>query len=79
MFGDRQLEEIENPRHTNLKEKASYFSFDMVHVPGRYHKGLDAMPRMPKEGQEETYLAAIMAGVSTKELWLDILNANWPK
>ena len=79
MFGDRQLEEIENPRHTNLKEKASYFSFDMVHVPGRYHKGLDAMSRVPKEGQEETYLAAIMAGVSTKELWLDILNANWPK
>ena len=62
-----------------MKEKASYFSFDMVHVPGRYHKGPDALSRVPKEGQEETELAAIMAGVSTKELQLDILKATRTK
>ena len=43
VFGDRQLEEMDNLRLTNLKEKASYFSFDMVQVPGRYQKGPDAM------------------------------------
>ena len=79
VFGDRQLEEMDNPRLTNLKEKASYFSFDMVHVPGRFHKGPDAMSRVSKEEQEEAELASIMAGVSTKELRLEILKATWTK
>ena len=71
--------EMENSRLTNLKEKASYFSFDIVHVPGRYHKGPDAVSRVPKEEQDEAELAAIMAGVSTKELQLDILKATRTK
>ena len=41
---------MDNLRLTNLKEKASYFSFDMVQVPGRYHKGPDAMSRVSQGG-----------------------------
>ena len=52
VFGDRRLCEMENPCLTNLKEKAMYFRFDMVHVPGRFHKGPVAMSRMPTDGQE---------------------------
>ena len=71
---------MDNLRLTNLKEKASYFSFDMVQVPGRYHKGPDAMSRVSsKVGQEEAELATIMAGISTKELRLEILKASWTK
>ena len=49
VFGDRKLEEIENHRLTRLKEKALYSNFNMVHVPGRLHKGADAMSRFPHQ------------------------------
>ena len=79
VFGDRQLCEMENPRLTNLKEKAMYFRFDMVHMPGRFHKGPDAMSRVPRELQdtEQGELAGILEGSSTKELRLGFLKTVW--
>ena len=70
---------MENPRLTNLKEKAMYFRFDMVHVPGRFHKGPDAMSRVPRDTQAmgkdmlQGEVATIMEGVSTKELRMGFL------
>ena len=79
VLGDRQLCEMENPRLTNLKEKAMYFRFDIVHVPGRFHKGPDAMSRMPRGrlDTEQGVVAGIMEGVSTKELRLGFLQNMW--
>ena len=77
VLGDRQLCEMENPRLTNLKEKAMYFRFDIVHVPGRFHKGPDAMSRVPRGGLDTAQVAGIMEGVSTKELRLGFLQNLW--
>ena len=78
IFGDRQLEDMENPRLTRLKEKSLYFRFEMVHVPGRFHKGPDAMSRVlsteTSRDKEEGSVDALLAGVSTKELRGDILS-----
>ena len=40
---------------------------------------LTPCPVCHKEGQEEAELATIMAGISTKELRLEILKASWTK
>ena len=69
VFGDRHLSEIDNPRLNNLKEKSLYFRFDMVHVPGRLHKGADAMSRQDRQAE----VATIMAGSTTKEIRLGFL------
>ena len=57
---------MKNPRLTNLKEKAMYFRFDIVHMPGRFHKGPAAMSRVPRDMQGE--VATIFEGASTKDL-----------
>ena len=80
VLGDRQLCELENPRLTNLKEKAMYFRFDMVYVPGKFHKGPDAMSRVPRDrqydgGQGE--VSAILDGTNTKNLRVGILQKLW--
>ena len=78
VLGDRQLCELENPRLTNLKEKAMYFRFDMVYVPGRFHKGPDAMSRVPRDKQDDVAeVAAILEGASTKDLRLGFLHKLW--
>ena len=79
VFGDRRLCEMENPCLTNLKEKAMYFRFDMVYVPGRFYKGPDAMSRIPKDKQESEHreLSMIMEGISTKELRMGFLKQLW--
>ena len=47
MFGDRSLEDINNPRLLNLKEKTLQFRFRMVHVPGVRHAAADSISRHP--------------------------------
>ena len=47
VFGDRSLEDINNPRLLNLKEKTLQFHFRMVHVPGVRHTAADAISRHP--------------------------------
>ena len=78
VLGDRQLCELENPRLTNLKEKAMYFRFDIVHMPGRFHKGPDAMSRIPRDKQDDVgEVATILEGVSTKDLRIGFLQKLW--
>ena len=46
-FGDRNLEQVENPRLRRLKKKTKLFGFKMIHVPARKHAGPDALSRNP--------------------------------
>ena len=46
-FGDRNLEQVENPRLRILKMKTKMFDFKMIHVPARNHAGPDALSRNP--------------------------------
>ena len=52
LLGDKNLEDIDNPRLENLKEKTLRYNFSLVHVPGRDHSTPDATSRHPT-GQEE--------------------------
>lgn len=47
IFGDRNLEDISNPRLLNFKEKTLPYIFQMVYVPGKKHDGPDSMSRHP--------------------------------
>ena len=66
LIGDKALEDIENPRLQNLKEKTLRYAFDMVHVPGVLNKGADATSRMPVGGAKG-FLAAIRMDPSTQD------------
>ena len=74
VFGEKRLENIDNPRLRRLKEKTLAFRFTMVHVPGRKHAGPDAMSRNPVEregfleGEDTKGLrTAILAGLRIKD------------
>ena len=47
VLGDRSLENINNPRLLNLKEKTLQFNFRIMHVPGIRHAAADAISRHP--------------------------------
>ena len=60
-FGDRNLQQVKNPRYRRLKEKTKMFEFTMIHVPARKHVGLEPLSRNPvcREG--------LMGDMGTKE------------
>ena len=68
-FGDRDLEQVDNPRLRRLKEKTMMFDFKMIHVPARKHAGPDALSRNPvcKEG--------LLGDMDTKEARRTVLAA----
>ena len=45
VMGDRQLEDINNPRLLKLKERTLMWNFDIIHVPGKIHIGPDTLSR----------------------------------
>ena len=45
MFGDKALDQIQNPRLHG--EKTFRFNFTAIHVPGKKHMGPDAAFRYP--------------------------------
>ena len=47
VFGDRSLEDIDNPRLIRLKEKTLHYRFKMVHIPGVRNSTADSMSRHP--------------------------------
>ena len=51
ILNDKSLADIDNPRLLMLKEKTLWFSFDVIHVPGKIHHGPDYMSR---QGQFDT-------------------------
>ena len=53
IFGNRSLNDIENPRLRNLKEKTLQFQFQMIHLPGVRNKAADAISRHPSEAPGE--------------------------
>ena len=59
LLGDKNLEDIENPRLQNLKEKTLRYGFEVVHVPGVLHKGADAASRHPVGAEEHFEIAQI--------------------
>ena len=66
-FGDRNLEQVENPRLRRLKEKTKMFDFKMIHVPARKHAGPDALSRNPVCGE------GLMGDMDAKEARLAVL------
>ena len=66
-FGDRSLEQVENPRLRRLKEKTKMFDFTMIHVPARKHAGPDALSRNPVCGE------GLMGNMDAKEARLCVL------
>ena len=67
ILSDRSLEEIENPRLENLKEKTLRYRFSIVHVPGVKNKVADASSRFPTNSPEHCDLATLQAGDKTTE------------
>ena len=45
LLNDKSLADIDNPRLLMLKEKTLWFSFDVIHIPGKLHCGPDYMSR----------------------------------
>ena len=50
ILGNKGLQDIDNPRLENLKEKTLRYRFRCVHVPGRDHTGADFTSRYPSGG-----------------------------
>ena len=67
VFGEKRLEDIDNPRLRKLKENTLAYRFTMVHVPGRKHAGPDAMSRNPVQRE------GLLEGEDTKSLRTSIL------
>ena len=49
LFGDRSLDQIQNPRLMRLKEKTMRWCFDIKHRPGKDHHFADATSRNPMQ------------------------------
>ena len=49
LFGDRTLDEIDNRRLVNLKEKTMPWRFEIHHIPGRLIPASDATSRSPHD------------------------------
>ena len=45
ILGDRKIEDIDNPRLLNLKEKTLNWRFKVAHVPGKIHVGPNTLSR----------------------------------
>ena len=59
LLGDKHLEDIENPRLLNFKEKTLRYNFSLVHVPGKDHSTPDATSRHPTGTAEHMEINSI--------------------
>ena len=57
IFGNKNLDEVENPRLQRLKEKTLRFNFKIIHVPGVKNKAADATSRHPTGKGEHMEIA----------------------
>lgn len=65
VFGNRRLEEIDNPRLLSLKEKTLIYRFKMVHIPGKQNKTPDATSRYPSSPPDNS-------SMQNDEVWTDV-------
>ena len=56
VLGNRSLEDINNPRLLNLKEKTLMFRYHIIYIPGPKHIAADSMSRHPVGESENLYL-----------------------
>ena len=73
LFGDRTLDEIDNRRLINLKEKTMAWKFEIHHVPGRSIPAPDATSRHPQERCLEESLSAIRMVCDADEMEMCIV------
>ena len=57
ILGNKNLDEVENPRLQRLKEKTLRFNFKIIHVPGVKNKAADATSRHPTGKGEHMEIA----------------------
>ena len=75
IMGDKELDQIKNPRLRNLKDKTIMYKFAIKHIPGTLHTGPDAASRYP--GSSATHLSSVIrvardirpAEPDTKDTW----------
>ena len=63
IFNDRALNDIQNPRLRNLKEKTLAFRFNIIHRPGVKHRAPDAVSRNPTGKAEKLVLPDDVANI----------------
>ena len=68
ILGDKNLQDIDNPRLQNLKEKTLRYRFKCVHVPGRDHKGADFTSRNPTSPSEHMHIAPLTLASLTEQV-----------
>ena len=56
LLNDRSLADVQNPRLLSLKEKTLWFTFTVIHIPGRMHCGPDYMSRHGSQATTESGL-----------------------
>ena len=72
ILGDKNLEEIHNPRLFKLKEKTLKFNFKVVHIPGKINYVADAVSRYPgtyqKSEQNIEGVNAVQSGEDSDDI-----------
>ena len=68
ILGNKELQEIDNPRLQNLKEKTLRYRFRLVHVPGKDHKGADFTSRNPTSPSDHMHVAALTIASLTEHV-----------
>ena len=87
IFGDRTLDEIENPRLFRIKQRTLRWYFTTVHVPGESNQAADATSRRPSTlpyedellGEEEESLEESILAASMRSGTESITTITWDK
>ena len=70
IFGDRRLDEIENPRLFRLKRRTLMWWFEVHYLPGKQNACSDALSRNPSTSsvveEDNTQEESLMAGISNE-------------
>ena len=77
ILGDKQLEDIDNTRLENLKEKTLRYRFTIVHVPGVKNKVADAASRFPTSDPDHLDIASLQVGGTNERLTRDFVRLTW--
>ena len=81
LFGNRSLDEIQNPRLLRLKEKTMRWHFKIIHIPGKENFVADATSRNPinNDNHEEEEISYINVIVRRELEKLKIRAVTWER